>query len=54
MKALIIEEKDVKELLSKLELEKYHQHERQNTADEMHRWFHYVVITWFQEQGYKH
>jgi len=51
MKALIIEEKDVDVLFERLELERYKQNERQNTADDMHRWFNYVVRTWFQEQG---
>lgn len=59
MKAIIIEDKDAKDLVHRLALEKYndsHTHPRQEpdksvTKEEMHRWFHYVVVGWLQEQG---
>ena len=52
MRVLIIEEKDVKTLLSRLELEKFRLRGHQLPEDEMHRRFHYEVYSWLQEQGY--
>lgn len=68
MKAIIIEEKDCKALLDRLELAKFQAAHRQPirhiapkelgigtsetvTLEDMHRWFHYVVTEWIQEQG---
>lgn len=67
MRAIIIEDKDAKALLDRLELEKYkkaHKHPAHQlsldlahggrdeiTLADMHRWFHYVVVGWLQEQG---
>ncbi len=57
MKAIIIEDKDAKALLAQLELEKFNtvhlrkDPDRPVSRDEMHRWFHYVVVNWLQEQG---
>lgn len=67
MKAIIIEEKDSKALLDRLELQKFRKgdpHPGQQvststaignhnlvTLGDMHRWFHYVVTKWLQEQG---
>lgn len=57
MKAIIIEEKDCKALLDRLELEKYRTTQFRSDPDapvtkaEVHGWFHYIVTTWLQEQG---
>lgn len=58
MKAIIISDQDARALVDRLELAKYHeQHimrrdpDKSPTADEMHRWFHFVVVKWLQEQG---
>lgn len=58
MKAIIIEEKDVTALLDKLKLTQFqnsrgtnHYREGPAAVDEMHRWFHFVVVKWLQEQG---
>lgn len=58
MNAIIISDKDAMSLLEQLELQKWRASHvtRQDpsnpaTADDMHRWFHYVVTRWLQEQG---
>lgn len=52
MKVIIIEEKDIKALMERLELQKYRlTGHLKEPADEMHRRFHYVVVSWVQEQG---
>ena len=51
MKVIIIEEKDIKALMERLELEKFQLNQRRDHVDEMNRRFHYVVCSWFQEQG---
>ena len=57
MKAIIIEDKDAKALVDRLSLEKYIVDQRPKyepdkpQAEQMHRWFHMVVISWLQEQG---
>jgi len=58
MRAIIIEDKDAKSLLEKLELEKF-KRDGLRSSDEpaslsdIHRRFHYVVTKWLQEQGYR-
>jgi len=67
MKVIIIEEKDSKALLDRLELQKFRKGEQHRnkkaststdlgnrdmvTLGDMHRWFHYIVTIWLQEQG---
>jgi hypothetical protein len=59
MKAIIIEEKDCKCLLQRLELCKYMnstgrshlQAEQLADVAKVHKWFHYIVTCWLQEQG---
>ncbi len=56
MRVIIIEDKDVKTLVDRLELEKFDHISREANSEsprvrEMHRWFHYVVTTWLHEQG---
>lgn len=59
MKAIIIDDKDAKALLERLQLTKYtngsgrsHRNgDELAKVDEMHGWFHYVVCSWLQEQG---
>ncbi len=51
MKALIIKEKEVKNLLDRLELRNLKLTKGQFTEDTIHRLFHYEVVKWFQEQG---
>jgi len=52
MRIIAVEEKDIKALMEKLELEKFKLTTNQVFAiDEMHRHFHYVVCSWVQEHG---
>jgi hypothetical protein len=52
MKALIIEEKDVKVLYERLELKKLQiQEHGQTPLDQIHRQMNYVIRNWFEEQG---
>ena len=59
MRAIIIDDKDAKALLERLQLTKYTNGQGRShrnadelaNVDEMHRWFHYVVCSWLQEQG---
>lgn len=56
MRAIIIQDADAKALLAKLELQMFHQKQRypsaaKGTITDVHRWFHYVVMEWLQEQG---
>ncbi len=51
MRALIIEEKEVKNLIDRLELRKMKLNKSMLTEDAIHRMFHYEVVKWFQEQG---
>lgn len=58
MRAIIIDDKDAKALLDKLQLTKFTHRNgfREDASDEeklreIHRWFHYVVCNWLQEQG---
>lgn len=58
MKVILIEEKDITTLLERLKLEKF-QSQQEKRIDgvtdtqiaQMHRLFHYHVVTWLQEQG---
>lgn len=57
MKYILSEDKDAVALLDKLRLVKFTQREysqcsEQDFAD-MHRTFHYHVVTWLQDQGFK-
>lgn len=59
MRAIIIDDKDAKALLERLELTKYintparahYKADQPADVEEVHRWFHYVVCSWLQEQG---
>lgn len=51
MRAIIIEEKDIKALMERLELKKLQLRGTQTPEDEIHRHFHFVVCGWLQEQG---
>ena len=54
MRVVIIEDKDAKALLEKLELQKMREenHIREGmTIDQMRRAFHYIVCRWLQDQG---
>lgn len=58
MRVILIEEKDAKALLNKLELvnlRKDHPNFEKPgeplTIDQMHRLFHYEVVRWLQDQG---
>lgn len=57
MRAIIIEDKDAKALVQSLALDALYQHETNPDArekiTEIHRRFHYVVVTWLQDQGAK-
>ena len=58
MRAIIIDDKDARELIASLELERLRKNhptlfapEKTPTHDDMHRLFHYVVVRWLQDQG---
>jgi len=58
MKAVIIEDKDAKALVDKLELVKLRKRVQDSEADvvnddfgKLHRIFHYEVVSWLQAQG---
>ena len=51
MKVIVIKEEDVRSLMERLELEKFRLNDRRDPVDETHRQFHYVVVSWLQEQG---
>ena len=60
MRAIIIQDADAKALLEKLELTKLRDGRfmtitditnAQQTLEDMHRSFHFVVCRWLQEQG---
>ena len=58
MKAIIIEDKDARALIERLELAKLRERTHSSSHageppswDDMHRTFHYVVTSWLQEQG---
>ena len=51
MKALIIEEKDIKTLEQRLELEHLKLQNSQKPVDQIYRHFNFIIQTWLQEQG---
>lgn len=58
MRAIIIDDKDARALLDKLELKALRadnimraDHAKPPTVEEIHRAFVYVVVRWLQEQG---
>ncbi len=59
MRAIIIDDKDAKALLDKLKLtaflnspaRSHYKADQPADIEEVHRWFHYVVCTWLQDQG---
>ncbi len=51
MKALIISEKDVKTLMSDLEIAKFQLSESQSPTEDIYRHFNYIVVAWLHEQG---
>ncbi len=53
MRVIVIEEKDIRALVDKLELDKLkiNPHIGQSTVDQIHRKFHYTVVNWAHEQG---
>jgi hypothetical protein len=56
MRAIIIEDKDARDLLRRLEMEKlrdagHFRGQEVITTAQMHRVFHYQVTRWLQEQG---
>lgn len=58
MRAIIIDDKDARELVAQLELERLKKNnpntfdpEKPATHDGMHGLFHYVVVRWLQDQG---
>lgn len=56
-KCIISEDKDGIALLDKLRLIKYTQRDFSNCSREdfagMHKFFHYEVVRWLQDQGFK-
>ena len=51
MKALIIEEKDIKVLRDRLKLERFKLQGDQLPVDEIFRHFNYIIESWLTEQG---
>jgi hypothetical protein len=56
VRAIIIDDKDARALLERLQLTFFTQGARMSreqppTLEDMHRWFHFVVCSWLQEQG---
>lgn len=56
MRVILVEEKDIRTLMERLELEKFQCRDRYTSEElreamQMHRHFHYVVVSWLQEQG---
>jgi len=51
MKALIIEEKDIKILEERLELKHLRLTGKQKPIDEIYRHFNYIIQCWLTEQG---
>lgn len=56
MRAIIIEDKDAKDLVDQLELAKlretgFFRSSGNPTFEEIHRVFHFVVVRWLQDQG---
>ena len=54
MRVIAVEEKDIRALMEKLELEKFQSDipvRGLTTTDSVHRRFHYVVCSWVQEHG---
>lgn len=58
MRAIIIDDKDARALLDKLELAAMNKdnilrsdYTKPVTVEDIHRAFHYVVVRWLQEQG---
>ncbi len=58
MRAIIIDDKDCKNLMDNLELKRIKESGNQvsmmgDPIDEAHRLFVYVVVQWLQDQGWK-
>lgn len=56
MRAIIIDDKDARDLIQQLELAKlqetrHFRGDKPITLDDMHRTFHYIVTQWLQDQG---
>lgn len=55
MRAIIVQDKDAKELLDRLKLEMFTKKndspENAQVVQAIHRAFHYTVVAWLQEQG---
>lgn len=51
MKVIVINERDIKQLIDSLKLEKMELSGTQLTEGEIHRRFHYIVVNWVQEHG---
>ncbi len=51
MKVIVINESDITALIASLELEKFKLTGSQKSETEIHRRFHYLVVSWFQKQG---
>ena len=52
MKAIIIDDKDVKALINKLKLEREELRDAMAPVDEIYRRYNYVLVNWFQDQGW--
>lgn len=55
MRAIIIDDKDARELVERLELVRFKELHpltgKQSSVDEIHRAFHFEVVRWLQDQG---
>jgi len=55
MRAIIIDDKDARELVERLQLVRFKELHplcgKQSPVDEIHRAFHFEVVRWLQDQG---
>ncbi len=51
MKVIVVEEKDIRQLISDLEFEKLKLNRTQLPEEQIHRRFNYIVVNWAHEHG---
>ena len=51
MKVIVVTEEDIQALVESLELQKFRLNSQRDSLDELHRRFHYEVVSWAQKHG---
>ncbi len=51
MKVIVVEEKDISQLMENLDFEKLKMSRSQLPEEQIHRHFRYVVVKWIHEHG---